>query len=473
LRRKMSLWQGIVVAIMLAGPSSWAATYYLSPTGSDQNSGTSSGSPWLSPLHAANCGDVILAAAGNYSAANFASGNWGVVTCPAANNVAWLSCVAFDACKISITTGTLEGMRVSASYWGVQGWEVDDTAGVTSGGGCFGAVPAHTTTIHHIVFANDIANVCSRGGFGAGVYNNASIDYYAVVGNISYGAAATSTGCDSSIDVFQPIASDALPGTHIYIAGNFIYGTSNPVGCADGEGVIFDTFDGITNNLPASYAQQAVITNNISFSNGSMGIVVYHNDAGAGPAHAHIFIMNNTLWNNNGNPNEYGVPLCGELRLSKVQNVVAYRNIAATGYASCFTDPAWADYAYSSDALDGTSSVYDNVGWSATGTYSFIWASPGFSYASNNLFGTNPAFAKPVTPGAPNCANASSVPDCMAGVIANLTPTNSAITGYGYQVPSMEQVYDPFFPQWLCNVNLPPGLVTMGCAKLQLNVTVN
>ena len=76
----MSLWQGIIMAIVLAGPSSGAATYYLAPTGSDQNSGTSTGSPWLSPLHAVNCGDVILAAAGSYSAANFASGNWGVVT---------------------------------------------------------------------------------------------------------------------------------------------------------------------------------------------------------------------------------------------------------------------------------------------------------------------------------------------------------------------------------------------------------
>src|SRR6202043_725660 len=34
---------------------------------------------------------------------------------------------------------------------------------------------------------------------------------------------------------------------------------------------------------------------------------------------------------------------------------------------------------------------------------------------------------------------------------------------YGYQVPSTTSVSDPLFPQWLCNVNLPAGLVTMGC----------
>jgi hypothetical protein len=53
----------------------------------------------------------------------------------------------------------------------------------------------------------------------------------------------------------------------------------------------------------------------------------------------------------------------------------------------------------------------------------------------------------------------------MATVIANFTPTNATVLagGYGYQIPSGTQIYDPLFPQWLCNVNLPSGLVTMGC----------
>ena len=39
----------------------------------------------------------------------------------------------------------------------------------------------------------------------------------------------------------------------------------------------------------------------------------------------------------------------------------------------------------------------------------------------------------------------------------------SAAAAYGYQAPSLVQTFDPLFPQWLCNVNLPAGLVTMGC----------
>jgi hypothetical protein len=51
----------------------------------------------------------------------------------------------------------------------------------------------------------------------------------------------------------------------------------------------------------------------------------------------------------------------------------------------------------------------------------------------------------------------------MATVIANFTPTNAAAVRYGYQTPSSTQVSDPLFPKWLCNVNLPSGLVTLGC----------
>jgi hypothetical protein len=56
------------------------------------------------------------------------------------------------------------------------------------------------------------------------------------------------------------------------------------------------------------------------------------------------------------------------------------------------------------------------------------------------------------------------VPDCMAPVIAGFTPTTAAAAGFSYQIPGSTPVEDALFPQWLCNVNLPSGLVTMGCA---------
>ena len=51
----------------------------------------------------------------------------------------------------------------------------------------------------------------------------------------------------------------------------------------------------------------------------------------------------------------------------------------------------------------------------------------------------------------------------MKNVVSNFTPRAALATGYGYQKPGPAQVYDPLFPQWLCHVAVPPGLVTMGC----------
>ncbi len=438
------------------------ASYYLATAadgGSDSNSGLSPSAPWLTPNHALNCGDTITAAAStSYSASNFASGEWGTVTCSSGNNVAWLQCATFDACKISSSSAS--GFVVSTSYWGIQGWEVSVTGTYS---GCFLASPPSTSTIHHIIFANDIANGCGANGFSTFNDGNASVDYIAIVGNIAYNAAQSNSECYSGISIYQPVQSDSLPGTHIYVAGNFSYKNLDPDPCAggtpsDGEGIIFDTWDGSQGGLPSPYSAQGVAENNILVSNGGRGLLVFNNQRGS--AHASIYLMHNTLWGSNGDLNESGT-YCGEVLISFASDTQASFNIAATNATDgCGVNPIYAYYVGNGDSTD---SVYSNVGYSASGTYGGINNSGGFSYGPNNLFGTNPSFSNATAPSAPSCGSASSVPNCMATVISNFTPTNSLAIGYGYQTPSETQTYDPLFPQWLCNVNLPSGLVTMGC----------
>jgi len=98
-----------------------------------------------------------------------------------------------------------------------------------------------------------------------------------------------------------------------------------------------------------------------------------------------------------------------------------------------------------------------------SGNNTFISSSNGFSLGTHNTIGTNPSFANPVNPGPPACGGSANVPACMAQVIADFTPTVAAATSYGYQPVSLTNVPDPLYPQWLCNVNLPSGLVTPGC----------
>jgi hypothetical protein len=440
-----------------------ATTYYLATAmagGSDSNSGASPSAPWLTPNHAIHCGDVILAAAGTYSAADFSYGHWGTVTCAAGNNVAWLKCAAFDACKFT-ADGVYLAMAVTQSYWGVQGWEVTSVGDTDA---CFTAYPPSSSIqIHHIIFANDVANGCFNSGFTTGNNGNVGVDYLVLVGNIVYNASQSSGTCTSGISIYQPVQSDSLPGTHIYLAGNFSWNNfdANPCGGgapSDGNGILIDTPDGSQGGLAVPYAAQIVVDNNLLVANGGRGFDVFNNSAGS--AHAAIYARHNTVWGNNADRNETN-NLCGEMTTLVALDVQEFFNLAATNAANgCGGHPLYDFYV----ANGGVSNlVYSNFGWTASGTNSASASSPGFSYGPNNVFGADPMFRNATAPAAPSCAGASSVPTCMATMIANFTPTNASAVSYGYQVPATLPTYDPLFPQWLCHVNLPAGLVTMGC----------
>jgi hypothetical protein len=147
-----------------------------------------------------------------------------------------------------------------------------------------------------------------------------------------------------------------------------------------------------------------------------------------------------------------------------VFNTQAFFNLAQTNATNgCGANPIFAYFVGSSATT--TDHIYQNWGFAASGTNSDIVASTGFAYGPNNTFGTSAAFANAVAPGAPSCGAFANVPACMATVIANFKPTNAAAVAFGYQPPSTTSIYDPLFPQWLCNVNLPSGLVTPGCLR--------
>ena len=465
---RLTLFSCIPFVLSSCASSAHAATYYMSTGGSDSNSGTS-GSPWASPDHALNCGDVILASGGNYSAANFYTGKWGTVTCSANQpNVAWLKCSTFDACKISATT--TPGMWVDKSYWGVQGWEI--TASVSDvDGTCFSAQPNWNApvTIHHIIFANNVANGCSQGGFAStpNISSLTGVDYLAILGNIAYNASSGSQSCTSGISIWEPVESDSNTGTHIYVAGNFTYGNLDPSKCdgtgpTDGEGIIFDTFDGSqTPGLPA-YTAQGVAFNNLVVNNGGKGIEVVNNHAGS--YHATFWINQNTIWGDLTDPNQswYG---CGELSVNTASDVNTYGNLISTKSATgCGGN---AIYAMAVSGGDATDNIANNWAYGYSGNNTFVYNSGSFVYGSNTL-GVSPAFEDPVAPSAPSCSGTANVPACMAtasnNVIANFTPTASGTGTHGRHTPGTTSVKDPLYPAWLCNVTLPSGLVTPGCS---------
>ena len=456
--KKLSI---VILLSMLASPV-WATTYFLATAvggGNDSNNGTSANTPWLSPDHTLNCGDVIVAApSSSYSASNFAAGKWGTVVCPAGNNVAWLKCATFDACKIN--ANGFDGMAITASYWGIQGWEV------TSNEACFTMFPPVSggASIHHIIIANSIANGCFLNGIGSTNNGSASEDYVAFVGNIAYNAAQGSLYCATGLTFYQPVAIDSLSGTHLYMAGNYSYDNVDPDPCAgrtptDGEGILIDHMDGSGGGPAGPYSQQVVVDNNILIYNGLSGLGVGANSAGT--ASATVYLRHNTTYGNgkSASPNQ---SICGEVFLASAQKVQVLENLSQAIFpTACTNHPFFVHLVFAGYAND---SVSQNFGYSAAGNN--VGVVGGGTYTTSgqiNTFGNNPGFSNPTDPGAPNCGSFTSVPACMATVVANFRPTNSAAVPYGFQVPSTVQTFDPLFPQWLCNVNLPAGLVTMGC----------
>jgi hypothetical protein len=140
-----------------------------------------------------------------------------------------------------------------------------------------------------------------------------------------------------------------------------------------------------------------------------------------------------------------------------------YGNLISTRSATgCGVNPI---YALSVQFGDSADSVDSNFAFGSNGNNTYLANSGALAYGSKNLLGTNPAFANPVVPAAPNCQTPSNVTNCMAPVIADFAPTAASAKGFGYQAPRSTSTPDPLFPQWLCSANLPYGLVTLGCTQ--------
>lgn len=201
------------------------ATYYMAPSsegGSDSNSGTFN-SPWLTPNHAGlACGDTILDIPGTYASANLSVTQ--TVACVGQNSVVMNRCMSSFACKEN-NSGS-NGWQITASYWGVEGWEVD------SANICFAASnPSANVTIGHIAFINNICNGAQQDGIATyNAYSGGSVDNVIVMGNVVFNASQGSTGCYSGISMGNPFP-DNTPTHIIYVAFNLSYGNTPATGC--------------------------------------------------------------------------------------------------------------------------------------------------------------------------------------------------------------------------------------------------
>jgi hypothetical protein len=150
--------------------------------------------------------------------------------------------------------------------------------------------------------------------------------------------------------------------------------------------------------------------------------------------------------------------------LNTVANVELYDSIAVAAQSKGCSGGTETIYAVSMYNDNATDAVTYTAGYTPGGTNTSLLYSTGFSFATNNMFGTNPNFANPIIPSSPSCGSYTNAPGCMAKIVSDFTPTTAAVAAFGYQAPGTTPVNNPLYPQWLCNVALPTGLVTPGCA---------
>ena len=185
-------------------------------------------------------------------------------------------------------------------------------------------------------------------------------------------------------------------GWHAYLCGRkFSYANFDADPCAggiptDGEGIIFDTWDGSQGGLPVTTSKGSPIT-----------IFLWRTaDAGfksstinAGSSHALIYVYNNTSWGNELDTHQNSGGSCGEIRIVTAVNVQVYQNIAQTTAATgCGGFPFTPIIVAAGNSTD---TAYSNVGYACDGKLGGIQSSGSFAYGYKQSFWHEPKFRKP------------------------------------------------------------------------------
>jgi hypothetical protein len=206
-----------------------------SPAGNDSNPGTLA-EPWATPKHSVNCGAVIIVEAGSYTT-QFGAGNWGAVSnCPSTSGgidgtggifAAAVVCAGPSMESCPINGGNNEAVRIDASNWAIEGFT--GTSAPVTGTACYSGSSSvtSTTSLHHILFVNDMAVECAHDGFDTFPFfqdtGSGSVDQTAVIGVVAFGAGQNNAFCNSGVSMIPTDGPDTSAGTHVFNAGIFSY----------------------------------------------------------------------------------------------------------------------------------------------------------------------------------------------------------------------------------------------------------
>ncbi|GHH43920.1 hypothetical protein GCM10017774_42410 [Lentzea cavernae] len=299
--------------LVLGGTANAAATtYFVSPSGSDNNAGTSAAQPFKTIQKASdstNPGDVVQLMNGTYRETGTGRDVLNITRSGTAD--APITYQAFPGHKpvLNPVTGW-HGIRITgASHIKVSGLEVAgdstsinlDEARKQAGQkkpvfntNCIGAYKDEKSgkASHHLEITGNHVHHCPGGGISA-----IDADHVTIDGNRVHSTSWYTEYATSGISILR--ALDNGPGDpsqyKIRITGNVVYDNETKViwtqvgKHSDGNGIIIDTLKDKDNSDPA-YKGRVLVANNLSLDNGGSGIHSYKSQ--------HVDIINNTAYLN-------------------------------------------------------------------------------------------------------------------------------------------------------------------------------
>ncbi len=426
-----------VAARVLAGlcwtSSACATSYYVSTSGSDSNSGTSTASPFLTLQTAANAtqpGDTVYVMAGTYTAPCQGCDVVEILQSGTASSP--ITYTAYSATRPVIdTSSSWQGFHIDASYITVEGFEIvgnarsvtisqanaaaSDPSYRTAGNGIqvevlscnYGdgqpfcestsGLPCKktnttcyvhgTTPPNHLIFFDNIVHDES----GSGIEVDYA-DYVTVSNNTVYGNANWSPYGQSGISLWELTDSDTVTSYKNYVMNNVAHSNqqmvptngSSPAGTiTDGNGIIIDD-NKKTQTSGVAYNGRTFVGNNVVYLNGGSGINAFSSQ--------HVDIVANTAYQNNLTPSNN----LGQMFSYNGADIKFLDNIMWTGSTSkpWFANTGNAatvleDYGvlYNSTSLSSSEEIQSSV--AATGAHD-LFANPLFTNASSGDFSLTP-----------------------------------------------------------------------------------
>lgn len=294
-------------------------TYYVSPTGNDNNPGTIS-LPWRTPEKAgstAQAGDTVIFRGGVYDGQLIPknSGN---------PKDGWITFKAYPGEEPTIIDDAYYARPVYINR--VNFIEINGLTTVVEGPNGGGI---RIEEAHHI----RILNCITRDNPLTGIVVLYGIDYLTIEGNRIFGNSTTSPWNASGIGIGVtggPIYDNA-PGYHIIIRNNLIYDNRNLTDTpTDGNGIILDNND--LGGTPDMQNPKTLIANNVIFHNGGRCIQLLNS--------SNTDIINNTCYHN---VETQGIAenCNGEINLQRTYeytssiNIQVYNNVAYGKGGTC------------------------------------------------------------------------------------------------------------------------------------------